>query len=118
MPQHRRRRIGLFVRRSTYLSLWRRYQELEREHRVLQGDLQNVLEDHEGLLSDFEAEGPLVEVLAPESAPHVPSWAITEEVPVITTVPPLDVDKATALVRNTGMLGDAGFRPGQQGTTG
>jgi hypothetical protein len=119
MPQHRRRRVGLLVRRSAYLSLWRQYQELLRAYRAQQTDLQTVLEDHEGLLSDLDATGPMEEIPAPEGSPHVPSWAETEPIPVITSLGDgLDVDKASALVRNTGMLDGAGFRAGQPGTTG
>jgi len=98
MARHKRRGVGLFVRRSTYLSLWRQYRELSAAYAALQGDHQSVLEDHEGLLFDLEDPAP---------ARHTPSWAETEEIPVITTVG-LDPDKADALARNTGLLN----RPG------
>lgn len=103
MPQHRRRRIGPLVRRSTYLDLWRAYQDLLRDHRALEEDHQRVLEDHEGLLYDME-ETAEVPVSGPV-LPHVPSWAETEELPVLRAVEaPLDPSKADSLVRRIGML--------------
>jgi hypothetical protein len=115
MARHKRRAVGPFVRRKTYLSLWRQYQELNAAYAALQDDHQSVLEDHEGLLSDLEAPVPLER----SGAAHVPSWAQTEEIPVITTVP-LDPDKAQALARNTGLLQDPGgaWEPRSRGTTG
>ena len=110
MARHRRRRVGLWVGRRTYLSLWRRYTELLAEHRALEADHQDVLEDHESLLYGLEEDGPVVEV----PAAGVPSWArekaaqdVTEEIPVITTVG-LDPDKADALVRRAGLLEQPG----------
>jgi hypothetical protein len=89
-----RRSVGLFVRRRTYITLWRRYQELEGAYRLLAGELDTALDD--------TVETPLP---APR---HVPSWAVTEEIPVITTAG-LDTDKADALVRRGGLLdGPAG----------
>lgn len=116
MARHKRRSVGLFVRRSVYLALWRRYTELLDSYRALEGDLQGVLEDHEGLLHDLEDPTPLERT----EARHTPSWAVTEEIPVITSVPPLDPDKATALTRRTGLLGSpSGAWGGQKpGTTG
>lgn len=113
MPRHRRRRIGLWVGRSTYMALWRQYQELLAAYRALEADHQSVLEDHEGLLFDLEAP---VESILEETAeipvsglrmPHVPSWAETDEIPVITDAQAgLDPAKADALVRRTDMLSD------------
>lgn len=115
MPRHRRRRIGWFVRRSTYRALWSRYDELLDAYRALENDHQNVLEDHEGLLYDLEAPVPLERT----EARHTPSWAVTEEVPVITSVG-LDLDKAEALARNTGLFQKPGgaWNSSDQGTTG
>lgn len=107
MSRHRRPRIGVFVRRSAYLELWTRYQDLLRDYQSLGEDHQAVLEHHEELLYRLEtapAEPEPTEVLPAAVRPrHVPSWAETEEVPVITG---LDPDKADALVRNTGLLDD------------
>lgn len=111
MSRHRRRRIGLFVSRATYMALWVQYQELLRDHRALDEDHQRVLEAHEGLLYDREAlpEPDLDETAeTPVSGPrmpHVPSWAETDEIPVITAVQGgLDPAKADALVRRTSLL--------------
>jgi hypothetical protein len=120
VSRHRRSRVGLFVRRSQYLSLWRKYDELLTAYRALEGDHQSVLDDHEAML--FAAEGPVIEVPAPG---RQTSWGrdaeaaeVTVEVPVITSVPPLDVDKADALVRRTGLLdGPAGSWARNPGTT-
>lgn len=92
MARHRRRSVGPWVRRRTYLALWRRYVELERHYRVLAGDLDARLED---TLEEIE--------LPPQR--HVPSWAVTQEIPVVTTAG-LDPEKADALVRRKGLLGD------------
>lgn len=108
MARHKRRSVGPLVRRSVYLSLWRQYQELLAAYTALQGDHQGVLEDREGFLYDREPP-----------ARHVPSWAVTEPIPVITSVG-LDPDKASALTRNTGMTqapGGAWTSP-DRGTTG
>lgn len=103
MPSHRRRRIGPFVSRSTYMALWQQYTELLASYRALENDHQSVLEDHEGLLYELEVPPGPEPVAAPEKGRHVPSWAETAEVPVITTAG-LDPDKADALVRRTGLL--------------
>lgn len=121
MSRHRRRHVGLFVRRSTYLGLWRQYAELHAAYRTLEGDHQSVLEDHEGLLYEVD-DGPLIEIPAPG---RQTSWGRdaeaaeeTVEVPVITSVPPLDPDKADALVRRGGLLdGPSGSWPRPEGTT-
>lgn len=107
MNRHRRRRIGLFVGRRTYMSLWHRYIELAAQYRILEEDHQSVLEDHEELLYDVEVPGPPEPEPEPARVRHAPSWAQTEPVPVITTVG-LDPDKATALTRNTGLLNGPG----------
>lgn len=86
-----KRRAPLIVRRSRYLKLLAAYQELEHHYRVLAGD------------RDALAGDP-----APAPVRHVPSWAMTEEIPVITTAG-LEPDKADALVRRGGLLeGPAG----------
>lgn len=115
MARHKRRRPGLFVRRSAYLSLQRRYSELLAAYRALEGDHQGVLTDHEELLWAVEAPAHP----EPPGGAYVPSWAVTEEIPVITEVP-LDPDKATALTHRTGLLdGPSGaWGPVEQGTTG
>lgn len=104
MPRHRRRRLGPFVTRSRYLDLWVRYQELLQAHQVLEGDHQGVLEDHEGLLYELEngpeAPEPTHALESPVRPHPVPSWAQTEELPVVG----LDAPKADALVRRTGLL--------------
>ena len=101
MARHKRR-APWFVRRSVYLDLLRRYQELERDYRVLAGD------------RDVLAEA----VEAPAPVRHTPSWAETEPIPVITTAG-LDTDKADALLRRWGMAGSpAGSWDGNRGTTG
>jgi hypothetical protein len=112
MPRHRRRRTGLFVRRRTYRSLQAAYAQLLADYRALESDHQGVLEDHEGLLHDLESP-------VPAPVPHTPSWAVTEEIPVITTVG-LDPDKADALARRGGLLADPGgaWNGQQPGTTG
>lgn len=126
MPSHRRRRIGPFVRRSTYMALWHQYQELLRDHRALEADHQGVLEDHEGLLFELETgAGPDMEETAeiPVSGPRmprVPSWAETDEIPVITDAQAgLDPEKADALVRRTRLLeqpsGSWSVTPGENG---
>lgn len=116
MARHRRRRTGPFVRRSVYLSLWRRYNDLLEAYRALEGDHQAVLEDHEGLLHDLEDPAPLER----SGARHTPSWAETEEIPVITSLVPLDPDKAEALLHRSGMTAaPSGAWGGQKpGTTG
>jgi hypothetical protein len=101
MGRHRRK-APLLVRRRVFLDLLRRYQELEHHYRVLAGD------------RDALAERP------PGTQPlrHVPSWAVTEEIPVITSAG-LDPDKADALVRNTGLLNvPAGSWSSARGNTG
>lgn len=93
MARHRRY-VGPLVRRKTYIGLWRRYQELEGAYRLLAGELDTALDD--------TVETPLP---VPRRAP---SWAVTEEIPVVTE-PGLDPDKAEALVRRGGLLdGPAG----------
>lgn len=122
MSRHRRRRIGLFVSRATYMALWVQYQDLLRDHRALEEDHQMVLEDHEGLLYDLEApadETAEIPVSGPRM-PRVPSWAETDEIPVITDVQGgLDPDKAGALVRRTSLLdspsGSWSVPPGENG---
>lgn len=122
MSRHRRPRIGLLVRRSTYLALWDRYAELHESYKALTADHQSVLEDHEELLYETAADGPLIEIPVPG---RQTSWGreaeaaeATVEVPVITSVPPLDPDKAVALVRRGGLLeGPAGSWTHQAGTT-
>lgn len=111
MSRHRRRRIGLFVSRSTYMSLWARYADLAERYRALEGDHQSVLEDHEGLLYSLPEELPEPEPAEALESPvrprRTPSWAQTEEVPVITSLETgLDPDKAEALVRRTRLLDD------------
>jgi hypothetical protein len=103
MARHKRRSVGLFVRRKTYLSLWKQYRELSTAYHALEADHQGVLDDHEELL--FEAEAPAPLEMA--EVRHVPSWAETEEIPLITTVG-LDPDKADALSRNTGLFDQPG----------
>lgn len=101
MPRHKRR-APLLVRRRVFLDLMRRYQELEHHYRVLAGNL------------DAMTEAPV----AAEPSRHVPSWAETQEIPVITSAG-LDPDKAGALVRNGGLLnGPAGSWTSSRGTTG
>lgn len=101
MPRHKRR-APLFVSRKRYLALQREHEELKRHYREL-------AQNHDQLL---ESETP-----APEPR-HTPSWAVTEEVPVITTAG-LDTDKTTALLRRWGMAGSpAGSWRGNAGTTG
>lgn len=98
MPRHKRS-APLFVSRRQYLKLRREYEELERHYRAL-------AENHDQLL---EASG---------KPRHVPSWAVTEEIPVITSAG-LDPDKADALLRRWGLAGSpAGSWRGNQGTTG
>lgn len=95
-----KRRAPLFVRRSVYLKLLREYQELEHHYRVLAGDRDE--------LAGTQAPAPR----------HVPSWAVTEPVPVITSAG-LDTAKAEALLRRWGMAGSpAGSWDGNRGTTG
>lgn len=87
MARHKRTERWPLVSRRRYLKLRLELEELERHYRAL-------AENHDGLL---EPTAP-----APR---HVPSWAVTEEIPVITTAG-LDPDKADALVRNIGLLQD------------
>ncbi len=87
MAKHKRR-APLFVRRSRYLKLLSAYQELERHYQVLAGD-----------------RDALAQQAVPAPVRHVPSWAVTEEIPVITTAG-LEPDKAEALVRRGGLLED------------
>lgn len=114
MARHRRGHRSPLVRRSTYRALERRYDGLSAAYAALEADHRGVLEDHEGLLFELEEAEP-----PPEPLPHVPSWAETEEIPLITSVG-LDADKAVALARNTGMLRRPGgaWGGGQPGTTG
>jgi hypothetical protein len=101
MGRHRRK-APLLVRRSVFLDLLRRYQELEYHYRLLAGD------------RDALAERPP----AAEPSRHVPSWAETQEIPVITTAG-LDVEKAAALLRRWEMAGSpAGSWTAPRGTTG
>ena len=91
MSRHRRGRIGLFVRRSTYLELRSQYEALLADYRALEAD--NAL-----LIGDAEEA-------AAEPVPgrqSVPSWAQTEPLPLIGQG--LDPDKATALVHRGGLL--------------
>lgn len=82
--------MGLFVRRSAYLELWRRYEALLADYRALEAD--NIL-----LIGDAE------EAADPFPGRHVtPSWAETVELP--TADAGLDPDKATALVHRRGLL--------------
>lgn len=115
MARHKRRAVGLFVRRRTYLALWEKYRELAEAYRELEGDHQDVLADHEGLLFDLEAPAPLERT----EARHAPSWAVTEEIPVITELG-LDTAKADALARRTGLLQNPGgaWSARSPGTTG
>lgn len=115
MARHKRRAVGLFVRRSVYVSLWVRYTELLEKYRALEADLQAVLEDHEGLLYDMESPAPLER----NAAKHTPSWAETEEIPVVTGHP-MDPDKAAALTRKAGLLRapSGAWSIGNEGTTG
>lgn len=100
MPSHRRTERWPFVRRSKYLRLKRDYQELARHYREL-------ADNHDQLTAP-----------APEPVRHVPSWAVTEPVPVITSVG-LDADKAAALLSRWGMAGSpAGSWSYNRGTTG
>lgn len=98
------RRAASWWRRSRdYRRLAREYADLARAYRELQTE-------HAALLADT-----VDAVAVPEPLPGrytVPSWAVTEEIPVITEVPPLDPDKATALIRNTGLLQQPGFGTG------
>lgn len=99
MPRHKRQ-APLFVSRKRYLALQREYEDLKRHYRELASNHDQLLE--------------------PEPAPprHTPSWAVTEEIPLITTAG-LDTDKATALLRRWGMAGSpAGSWLGNSGTTG
>jgi hypothetical protein len=99
MAKHKRR-APLFVRRSAYLKLLREYQELEHHYRVLAGDRDELA----------GATAPLPR--------HVPSWAETEPVPVITSAG-LDTAKADALLRRWGMAGSpAGSWNRNAGTSG
>ena len=101
MPRHKRS-APLFVGRRRYLKLRREYEELERHYRAL-------AENHDRLLEPASADQP---------ARHVPSWAVTEESPVITTAG-MDTAKADALVRRWGMAGSpAGSWGVNRGTTG
>lgn len=89
MARHRRPGPRLFVSRRRYLVLRREYEELLADYRAL-------ADNHDALLE------------APRPRRPVPSWAVTEEIPVITTAG-LDPDKAEALVRRGGLLeGPAG----------
>lgn len=122
MSRHRRRRIGLWVSRSTYMALWRQYQELLASYRALEADHQSVLEDHESLLYDLEADPePTAEIpVSRPGAAHVPSWAETTPVPVITDAQAgLDPEKADALLRRTNLLdspsGSWSVVPGENG---
>lgn len=96
MPRHRRGRVGPWVRRATYMALWRRYEALLADYHALERD--NAL-----LIADAQ-DG--VAVTDPAPAKHIPSWAETQEIPVITSVGTagLDPDKATALVHRGGLL--------------
>jgi hypothetical protein len=107
MPRHRRRHVWPFVRRDTYLDLRHRYEALLADYRALEADHESVLADHEGLLFNLEADGPpsLTDPLPPRAGRRVPSWARTEEIPVLAE-DGLDPDKAASLVRRTGLLED------------
>lgn len=118
MSRHRRRRIGPLVRRSTYVSLQKQYGALLADYHVLERDHQTVLEAHEELLYGMEASEPEP---PEETAPplrHVPSWAVTEPLPVVEQ-DGLDPDRAAALVRDTGLLdaasGEWSVVPGENG---
>lgn len=116
MSRHRRHRIGPLVRRSTYQSLWAQYNALLADHHALERDHQTVLEAHEELLYGLETPEPAPAGETPPGRAHVPSWAVTEPVPVITG---LDPDKAFSLVKNTGLLdtasGEWSVAPGENG---
>lgn len=84
MARHRLAGVWPLVRRSRYVALRRRYLELERDYRVLAGELDARLAD--------TVETPLPRVR------RVPSWAVTED--------GLDPAKAGALVRRKGLLVD------------
>jgi hypothetical protein len=89
MGRHRLK-APLLVRRSVFLDLLRRYRELEHHYRVLAGDRDALAE---GLPAADRPRRP------------VPSWAETEEIPVITSAG-LDPEKANALVKRGGLLRD------------
>lgn len=93
----------MWVGRETYLDLWRRYGELLAAYRALEADHQAVLEDHEGLLYDME-QTLQIPVSRPASR-AVPSWARTEEMPVVEAPQPgLDPSQTDALIRRGDML--------------
>ncbi len=96
MSRHKRARVGLWVRRAQYMALWRRYEALLADYHALERD--NAL-----LIADAQ-DG--VSVVDPAPERHVPSWAETQEIPLITSVgsPGLDPDKATALLHRGGLL--------------
>lgn len=102
MGEHRR--AASWWRRSReYRRLAREYAELARAYRELQTE-------HAALLADTVGEAVPVEPLLGRYV--TPAWAVTEEIPVITEVQPLDPDKASALIRNAGLLGQPGFGTG------
>lgn len=102
MPRHKRQ-APLFVSRRRYLKLRREHEELERHYRELAAN-------HDQLLEPASPADP--------PARHTPSWAVTEEIPVITTAG-LDPDKTDALLRRWGMAGSpAGSWRANRGTTG
>lgn len=113
MPRHRRTRPGWLVRRSRYLALWYRYQELLRDHQSLTDDHLLILADRENLLSASPRAGRAAQAPPVPGRFVTPSWAETVSVPVLTTAG-LDRDRADALVRRMSLLDAPG---GQQGVT-
>jgi hypothetical protein len=111
MARHRRSRVPWLRLRRSYRALWLQYQGLLKEYETLRGELELVLEP-------------------PPPEARQTAWGRANEdiletqlIPVITEVPPgdppLDPDKAFALIRNTGMLdgpgGWLGRKPGRTG---
>lgn len=111
MARHRRSRVPWFRLRRSYRALWLQYQGLVRAH-------EELLAEHELVM------------LPPPPEARQTAWGRANEdiletvaIPVITEVPPaeppLDPDKAFALIRNTGMLtgpgGWLGQKPGRTG---
>lgn len=102
MGEHRRT-VSWWRRGREYRRLAKEYAALSRAYRELQTDYAAAL---------AATVGP-VALVEPLPGRYVtPAWAETEEIPVITEMPPLDPDKATALIRNTGLLHRPGFGTG------
>jgi hypothetical protein len=103
VPQHRRAPVWPLVRRSRYRAMVRERDALREGYKALEADLQNVLEDHEGLL--YELEVP---------APGQTRWGRVNEV----VLRGLDPERAQALVRTGGMLeSPSGYNGAGPGTT-